>query len=117
MLTKVTGLAGALATLLAIVTAFMPMEGLNVALVLLVLGMIAGISTADDMVMRIGVAALALPVAGAAMAALPMLGTQLGAMLGGFAIVAAGAFGVAVTIRMVTRGIGAVKGLAGGASS
>lgn len=117
MLTKITGLAGALATLLAIVTAFMPMEGFNVALALLVLGMVAGISIADEMVIRIGVAAFALPVAAAAMAALPMLGTQLGAMLGGFALVAAGAFAVAVTIRLVTRGIGTVKGLAGGASS
>lgn len=117
MLTKVTGLAGALATVLAIVTAFMPMEGMNVALALLALGMVAGISIADDMLIRIGVAALALPVAGAAMAAVPAVGTQLGAMLGGFGLVAAGAYGVAVTIRLVTRAIDAVKGLAGGASS
>ncbi|MEQ1497139.1 MAG: hypothetical protein ABL914_00630 [Novosphingobium sp.] len=117
MLTKITGLAGALATLMAIVTAFMPMEGLNVALGLLALGMIAGISIADDMMARIGIATLALPVAGAAMVAVPAVGTQLGAMLSGFGLVAAGAFGVAATIRMVTRAIATLKGLAGGASS
>lgn len=113
MLDKVTGLAGALAVLVAIVTAFVPIAGLDVAVLLLVLGMVAGIGYDADATLRGGVATVALPLVAAAMGSLPALGTQVGAIFSGFAIAATGAFGVSVLIRVVQRSIGAVKGLAG----
>jgi hypothetical protein len=113
MLNKVTGLAGALAVLLAIVTAFVPMAGFNAALAILFLGMVRGIDIPDDGMPRMGLAALALPVAAAAMASIPALGTQLGALLGGLGLAAAGVFAVGAVIRAVKTSIGAVKGLMG----
>lgn len=113
MLNKITGLAGALAVLLAIVTAFVPMAGLNTALILLFLGMVRGIDIPDEGMPRMGLAAIALPVAAAAMGNIPALGTQLGAMLGGLALAAAGVFAVGAVIRAVKTSIAAVKGLAG----
>lgn len=113
MLNKVTGLAGALAVLLAIVVAFVPMAGFNAALAILFLGMVRGIDVPDDGMPRMGLAALALPVAAAAMTSIPALGTQLSAMLGGLALAAAGVFAVGAVIRAVKNSIAAIKGLMG----
>jgi hypothetical protein len=113
MLNKVTGLAGALAVLLAIVAGFVEIPGLNASLAILALGMIGGITLSDDGMPKVGMATIALPVSAAAMASLPTLGTQLGGMLGGFAIAAAGSFAVGLTIRAVKRAIDSFKGLAG----
>lgn len=113
MLSKVTGLAGALAVVLAIVTAFVPIPGLNVSLALVALGMIRGIDAPDEAMPRMGLAAIALPAAGAAMANVPMLGAQLGALAGGLALAAAAIFGVGAVIRAVKTSLAAVKGLAG----
>jgi hypothetical protein len=111
MLNKVTGLAGALGVLLAIVTAFVPIAALNTGLVLVVLGMIRGITVEDEAMPRMGIAAIALPVAGGVMATLPALGTQIGALLGGLAMLAASVFAVGVVIRAVKTSLAAVKGL------
>ena len=48
MLIKIGGLARAIAILLAIVAAFVPIGGMNVPLVLLVLGLVAGLALTDE---------------------------------------------------------------------
>ncbi len=50
---KITGIAGALAALLAVVAGVVPLDGLNVALILIVLGIIAGIGAGDDSAIRL----------------------------------------------------------------
>ena len=48
MLTKIGGLARALAILLAIVAGFMALNMMDVPLVLVVLGLVAGLAMAED---------------------------------------------------------------------
>jgi hypothetical protein len=115
MLNKISGLSGALATLLAIVAAFVTIPNLDTGVVLVVLGLIAGIALDDDGMPRMGMGTIALPVAAAALGTLPALGTQLGAIATGWALACAGAFACGAAIRAVNRMIGSVKGL--GASS
>lgn len=111
MLKKITGLAGALGTLLAIVAGFVAIPNLQIGVVLVVLGLIAGIGVDDDGMPRMGMGTIALPVAATALATLPALGTQLSAIAGGWALVAAGAFACGVAIRVVKRAIDSFTGL------
>ena len=60
MLNKVSGLCRALYIILAIVAAFVPMGGMDVALILLVLGLIAGITIPDDRVVLAAATVIAL---------------------------------------------------------
>jgi hypothetical protein len=115
MLNKISGLSGALATLLAIVAAFVAIPNLDVGVVLVVLGIVAGIGLSDDGMPKMGMATIALPVAATALATLPSLGTQLGAVASGWGLACAGSFACGVAIRAVNRMIATVKGL--GASS
>ena len=86
MLGKLTGLARALALLLALVAGFVAIP-VDVKTDLLVLGVIAGISDGSDNFVKRGVAVLILPAVGAAVAAVPAVGTQLSAVAGNLAAV------------------------------
>ena len=112
MLNKVSGLAGALATLLAIVSGFVVIPGLDMTLTLVGLGVLAGIAATDEAMPRMGLAAIALPAAATALGAIPMAGAPVGAILGSFATVAAAVFGTGAIIRAVKRAIETVKGMA-----
>ena len=116
MLTKIGGLARALAILLAIVAAFMPLAGMNVALVLLVLGLVAGLALTDDrMVLNVALV-IALPIIGAALSHIPAIGAQLNAVALNLQTAMAGAVATAVAIRMYQLTMAGVMGLAGGAN-
>lgn len=103
MLNKIAGLAGAAATLLAIVAGFVEIPNLQVGVVLVVLGLIAGSTLADEGMPRMGMATIALPIAATALATLPALGTQLGAIANGWALACAGAFACGAAVRAVKR--------------
>src|SRR3954469_14332602 len=80
MLNKIGGLARALYILLAVVAGFVAIGAMDVALVLVVLGLIAGISMPKERMVLAGVAVIALPLVGAALGHIPQVGTQLTAV-------------------------------------
>ena len=82
MLNKVSAVARIVGLLLAIVAGFMPGLGFDIALVLVVLGLVAGISMPAENIMRVGVFVLVASSIGAALAHLPAIGTQLGGVFG-----------------------------------
>ena len=72
MLQKIGGLARIIATLLAIVAGLVALPGnLNVPLVLVVLGLIAGLVYAAEDAGRLFLVVLVLPVVGAALGVIP----------------------------------------------
>ena len=81
MLNKISGLARALYIVLAIVAGFVALGPVNVALVLVVLGLVAGISMPRERLVLALVAVVALPVVGAALANLPAVAARVVAVL------------------------------------
>ena len=102
MLNKIGGLARALYILLAIVAGFVAIGGLNVALILVVLGLIAGISMPRDRMVLAGVTLIALPIVGTALGTLPAIGAQLAAIMGNLQMALAGAMATAIAICATT---------------
>lgn len=108
---KITGIAGALAALLAVVAGVVPLDGLNVALILIVLGIIAGIGAGDDSAIRYYLAVLVLPVVGAALGVIPMVGEYLGAIANNLAVGAAGIAATLIACRVYAMVMNGVTGL------
>src|SRR5947208_15329375 len=73
MLMKIGGLARAIAIVLAIVAGFVALNMMNVPLVLVVLGLIAGLAMPADRVIVPAVPLIALPIIGAAPGTIPMI--------------------------------------------
>jgi hypothetical protein len=117
MLNKIGGLARAIYIVLAIVAGFVAMGGLNVALALVVLGLIAGLSMPRERLVLAMVAVVALPIIGTAMTQIPAVGAQLGAVMGNLAMGVAGAAATALAIMMYELVMEGVMGLMGGTSS
>jgi len=116
MLTKIGGLARALAIILAIVAGFIALNMMNVPLVLVVLGLIAGLALSDErMVVNVALI-IALPIIGAALTHIPAIGPQLNAIALNLQMAMAGAVATAMAIRMYHLVMDGVMGLAGGAS-
>lgn len=99
-MTKISGLARALGILLAIVAGFVAIPGLNIALVLVALGLISGISMPEERFITVALYVLVLPIIGAALGNVPMIGAQLGAVAVGLALVAAGSLASAIAVRL-----------------
>jgi hypothetical protein len=117
MLNKISGLARALYIVLAIVAGFVAMGGMNMALILVVLGLIAGISMPKERMVLAGVTILALPMVGAALGNIPAIGAQLNAVTANLALGIAGALASAIAIFLYERVMEGVAGLTGGASA
>ena len=66
MLTKIGGLARAIAIILAIVAGFVALTMMNVPLVLVVLGLIAGLAMPDERMVLTAAIVIALPIVGTA---------------------------------------------------
>jgi len=108
MIDKVSGLARACYILLAIIAGFVALGGMNVALVLVVLGLIAGLAMPEDRMILAGVLALVLPVIGGALSHLPSVGAQLNAVTANLQMGVAGALGSAMAIflyHLVMKGV------------
>ena len=114
MLNKISGLARALYIILAIVAGFVALGGMNVALVLIVLGLIAGLSMPRERLVMALVAVIALPVIGTVLATIPAIGTQLGAVMGNLQLGVAGAATTALAIFLYELTMEGVTGLVGG---
>lgn len=117
MLKKLSGLARAVYIIIAIVAGFVAMGGLNVALGLVVLGLIAGISMPRERMVLAGVAILALPVVGAALGNIPAIGAQLTAVCGNLALGIAGALATAFAIFLYDLVVEGVTGVMGSESA
>lgn len=111
MLNKVSGLARALYIVLAIIAGFVALAGLDVALVLLVLGLIAGITMPKDRLLLSMAAIIALPLVGAALTNIPEIGTQLNAVMANLQLGIAGAATSALTILLYGLVMEGVTGL------
>ena len=116
MLNKIGGLARAIYIVLAIVAGFVAMGGLNVALTLVVLGLISGLSMPRERLVLAMVAVVALPLMGAALSTLPAVGTQLNVVMGNLQIGVAGAAASAVAMMLYELVMEGVMGLTGSAT-
>ena len=115
MLTKIGGLARALAILLAIVAGFMALNMVNVPLVLVVLGLVAGLAMAEDRLLLSTVTLIALPIVGTALTHIPAIGAQLNAVALNIQMALAGSLATVIAIRLYHMTMDGVMGLAGGA--
>lgn len=111
MLNKISGLARSIYIVLAIVAGFVALSGLNVALVLVVLGLIAGITMPRDRMVMAAAAVIALPIVGTALANIPTVGEKLSAVAGNLALGIAGALATALAIYLYELVMEGVTGL------
>jgi len=117
MLTKIGGLARALAIILAIVAGFVALNMMNVPLVLLVLGLVAGVALTDErMVVNVALVS-ALQIIGTALTHIPTVGAQLNAVALNLQMAMAGAVATAMAIRMYHLVMDGVTGLMGPAAT
>jgi hypothetical protein len=116
MLTKISGLARALYIVLAIVTGFVAIGAMDVALVLVVLGLIAGIAMAKENYVPAAATAIALPIIGAALGHIPAIGAQLSAVATNLQMGVAGALASALALVLYKLVMGGVTGLTGAAA-
>ena len=100
MLTKIGGLARALAILLAIVAGFMALNMMDVPLVLVVLGLVAGLAMAEDRLLLSTVTLIALPIVGTALTHIPAIGAQLNAVALNIQMALAGSLATVIAIRL-----------------
>jgi hypothetical protein len=114
MLMKIGGLARAIAIILAIVAGFVALNMMNVPLVLVVLGLIAGLAMPADRVIVTAVTLIALPVVGAALGTIPSIGAQLAAVCANLQMAMAGALATSIAIRLYHLTMDGVMGLTGG---
>ncbi len=117
MLNKIGGLARALYILLAVVAGFVALGTMNVALALVVLGLISGISMPRERLVLALAAVIALPMLGAALGNIPTIGTQLGAVMGNLQLGIAGAATTALAMQLYELMMAGVMGLTGGAAA
>ena len=113
MLNKIGGLARALYILLAVVAGFVVLGTMDVALALVVLGLISGISMPRERLVLALAAVIALPMLGAALGHIPAIGAQLGAVMGNLQLGIAGAAATALAMQLYELMMAGVMGLTG----
>lgn len=111
MLNMVSGLARTLYIILAIVAGFVAMTMMNVPLVLVVLGLIAGITLPQDRYVTAAVTVIALPILGIAMANIPTIGEQLAAVMANLQMGMAGALVTAMLMRLYALAMAGIPGM------
>ena len=117
MLNMVSGLARTLYIILAIVAGFVAIGTMNVALILVVLGLIAGLTLPAERQLLATATVIALPIVGAALSNIPTIGQQLNAVMANLQMGVAGAVTTALAIRLyglAMEGIPGLGGMAGG---
>jgi hypothetical protein len=117
MLMKIGGLARAIAIILAVVAGFVALTMMNVPLVLVVLGLIAGLAMPQDRLVLSTLTLIALPIIGAALATIPSVGAQLAAVCGNLQMAIAGALATTIAIRLYHMTMDGVTGLTGAGAS
>lgn len=114
MLKKICGLARALYILLAIVAGFIAFGAMNTALVLIILGLVAGIGMAKENYVPAAATAIVLPIIGAALGQIPTVGGQLTAVATNLQLGVATALASALAIVLYHFVMDGLMGLAGG---
>jgi hypothetical protein len=89
---------------------------MNVPLVLVVLGLIAGLAMPEDRLVLSTVTLIALPIIGTALTNIPTIGAQLNAIALNIQIALAGSLATSVAIRIYHMTMDGVTGLAGNGS-
>ena len=117
MLKKISGLARALAIILAVVAGFMALNMMNVPLVLVVLGLIAGLAMPEDRLVLSTVTLVALPNIGAALTSIPAIGAHLNSVALNIQMALAGSLATSIAIRIYHMTMDGVMGLSGGTAS
>jgi len=84
---------------------------MNVPLVLVVLGLLAGLAIGRDKLVMVMVAVVALPIIGAALGNLPAVGAQLNAVCGNLQLGAAGSAATALAIYLYEMIMETVTGM------
>jgi hypothetical protein len=115
MLMKIGGLARAIAIVLAIVAGFVALNMMNVPLVLVVLGLIAGLALTEDRILLNAALVIALPIIGTALTQIPAIGAQLNAIALNLQLAVAGGLATVIAIRLYHLVMDGVMGIAGGA--
>ena len=110
---KIIALARAAAIILAVVTGFVAIASLNVPLVLVSLGLIAGLGYGEDDMTRLVLTVLVLPIAGAALSTLPSVGAQLEVVATNLAVAIAGAAATVLACRCFNLVKGDLSSLTG----
>ena len=113
MLMKIGGLARALYILLAIIAGFVALKMMDVTLVLVVLGLVAGLAVPKDRMVLLAALIIALPIVGAALAHIPSIGAQLTAVAVNLQMGAAGSLATALAIYLYELVMEGVAGLTG----
>lgn len=116
MITKIGGLARALYILLAIVAGFVALGAIDMALVLIVLGLISGISLPRERMVLAAVSIIALPIVGAALGHIPTIGAKLSAVATNLQLGMCGAFTTALVIALYALTMEGLTGLVGTAA-
>lgn len=111
MLNKASGLARSLYIVLAIIAGFVALGGWNVALTLVVLGLIAGLSMPRDRMVLAAATCLALPLIGTALTNVPTIGDKLSAVMTNLQLGVAGALASALAIFLYELTMEGVTGL------
>jgi hypothetical protein len=117
MLDKIGGLARALAILLAIVAGFVALGTLNVPLLLVALGLFAGLAMPEERMLITVATIIALPIIGTALSLIPAVGAQLNAVALNLQMAMAGAAATAIAIKLYELAMDGVMGVAGGGAS
>jgi hypothetical protein len=117
MLKKIGGLARALYILLAIIAGFVVLGKMDVTLVLVVLGLVAGLAVPRDRMVLLAALVIALPMVGTALGHIPAIGAQLTAVAGNLQMGAAGSLATALAIFLYELVMEGVTGLAGNGSA
>ena len=115
MLMKIGGLARAIAIILALVAGFVALNMMNVPLVLVVLGLIAGLAMPEDRLVLTTVTLVALPIIGPALGTIPTIGAQLTAVCANLQMAMAGALATSIAMRLYHLTMDGVTGLTGAA--
>jgi hypothetical protein len=117
MLKKVSGLCRALYILLAIITGFVALGTMDVALILVALGLVSGLSMPQDKIILAGVIAVVLPIVGASLSHVPAIGAQLTAVAANLQMGVGGALASAIAIFLYGLVMDGLMGLAGGGAA
>jgi hypothetical protein len=111
MVDKIAGLARLLATLLAIVAGFVAIPSVNVALVLVVLGLIAGLKYGPERMVGLLLVVIVLPLVGAALGTIPAVGAQLNAAALNLELAAAAIAATVIAMRLYNNSVEDVTGV------
>jgi hypothetical protein len=100
MVDKIAGLARLIATLVAIVAGFVAIPNVNIALVLVILGLIAGLKYEQEKLVALALVVIVLPLVGAALANIPAIGAQLNAVALNLQVAAAAIAATVIAMRL-----------------